>query len=235
MFNIENWHIDDPYPHMHLDKIEPLSARAWSFLSRSKEKGVVQQGFLNVVGAIDMMSGMEYHHTNFCNIIREAAVLPSLHPRSSAKKRLLTHEAVAYLNRMGQFYHFASSQFVTGRVSDWESMISTIKKYKKFRDKHSAHRSIDKPRPEDNPHFQQVHAWSFSSLGGCLFAPKPGREFTLSKDNIVNPRRMWTDSYLCCQMIGGKKNETLNLSIEREHPVFISEAHSLVENLLSME
>lgn len=235
MFNLKDWRIEDSYPGTPLDEIDPISSRAWAALIRSKDNDVVQQGFLNLVGAIDMMRGLEYHHTNFCNIVGEIALLPLLDSRSSEKKLLLVHEAVAYLNRLGQFYHFASSQFVATKITSWENMIPTIIKFKRFRDKHGAHRSIDKPRREDNPHVQKVHAWSFSSLGGHLFSPKPGKAINLSKSDIMNPYRMWTEFYLCFQMIGDGENDTLNLSIEREHPIFIIEAYDLISSLLSLE
>jgi len=76
MFNLKDWRIEDPYPGTPLDEIDPHSSRAWAALSRSKDNDIVQQGFLNLVGAIDMMRGLEYHHTNFRNIVGEIALLP---------------------------------------------------------------------------------------------------------------------------------------------------------------
>jgi len=233
MFDPKHWRLEDPCPAKPLGQIIPLSLRAWSALVRSKDKTVFERGFLNLVGAVDMMRGLDYHHDNFCAIINAIAEVRLLDPVSKQKKLMLIHEAVAYLNRLGQFYHFASSDFVTTAVNNWKSIIPTIIKFKRFRDKHSAHRSLDKPR-QDSPHLQQVHAWALSSLGGCLFSPKPGRSISIAPKDILNAQKMWTDSYLCFQLVGDEDNETLNLSIEREHPVFVREAYDLIFRLLSL-
>lgn len=126
---------------------------------RSKDKTIVKEGFLNLVGAVDMMCGLDYHYDRFCTIVNELADLPLFDAQSHQKRLHLCHEAVAYINRLGQFYHFASSDFVKNRVMNWKRSVPTIIKYKRFRDKHSAHRSLDKPQTEDSFHLQQVHAF----------------------------------------------------------------------------
>lgn len=233
MFDPKDWHLKDPFPDQPLDKITPISLRSWCVLVRSKEKIVFKEGFLNLVGAIDMMRGLDYHHERFCTIVSEIAKLPFLDVQCEQKKLYLVHEAVAYINRLGQFYHFASSDFVKTRVSDWDKIIPTIIDYKKFRDKHSAHRSLDKPRKEDSSHLQQVHAWAISSISGNLFSPKPGKVAPMTLEYIFSGKR-WTDSYLNFQLIGNSVTDTHNLSIEREHPLFINEAYKLISSLLSL-
>jgi hypothetical protein len=233
MFAPDDFGIEDPYPQLPLADIHPHSARAWAALSRSKDRDIVRQHLIRIVGAIDMMSGLEYHHGNFCRIIGEPALLPSLHPLASERHLFLVHETVAYLNRLGQFYHFASSQFVSNTVPEWKDMIPTIAKFKRFRDKHSAHRSLDKPKSEDGPSVPEVHAWAFSSLGDHLFCPKPGTRPAVSPADFENSYKRWIERYLCYQLIDDGKHDTLNLSIEREHPVFIAEAYQLIAALLS--
>lgn len=140
MFNPKDWNLEDPCPDKRLSEIFPLSVRAWSGLIRSKDNAVFEKGFLNLVGAVDMMMGLDYHHDNFCTIINTLTKLPYLYTLTKRESRFLIHEAVAYLNRLGQFYHFASSEFVTSVVPNWDKIIPTIIKFKRFRDKHSAHR-----------------------------------------------------------------------------------------------
>lgn len=233
-FNPQNWSLKDPCPNQPLEMITPISQRGWSALVRSKDKTVVKDGFLNLVGAVDMMSGLDYHCARFCTIVNEIAELPLLDVQSQQKKLYLIHETVAYLNRLGQFYHFASSDFVKIRIKDWEQVITTIIQYKKFRDKHSAHRSLDKPRKEDSLLFQQMHAWAFSSIGGSLFAPKPGVVVVPMTTKDILERKYWANSYLCFQLGGSSSADTYSLSIEREHPVFINEAYNLISALLSL-
>lgn len=232
MFEPRNWRLEDPCPGLPLANINPPSSRAWAALIRSRDKDVVRRSFLGIVGAIDMMRGLEYHSGNFCRIINEIALLSLLDAVSLEKKLTLIHEGVAYLNRLGQFYYFASSRLVRGIVSDWNSIIPMIVKLKRFRDKHSAHRSIDKPKPGDKAHVQEVHAWVFSSLGGGLFSPKPGKARVWSPSDFMNQYKMWTESYFCFQLIGDGEHDTLNLCIERDHPVIISEAYELISAVL---
>jgi hypothetical protein len=147
MFAPEYFRIEDLHPGLPLGEIRPLSSRAWTLLSRSKTKDIVRQHLIRIVGAIDMMKGLEYHNANFCRIIAELAFLPSLHPLASERHIFLVHETVAYLNRLGQFYYFASSQLVSNMVPEWRDMIPTIAKFKRFRDKHTAHKIIGDSHP----------------------------------------------------------------------------------------
>jgi hypothetical protein len=179
-----------------------------------------------------MMRGLECHYGSFRRIVTELAFLPVHGSTTSEKKLSLVHETVAYLNRLGQFYYFASSQFVSGTVPQWQDMIPTIIKFKRFRDKHSAHRSLDAPKPEDGFLDQEVHAWAFSSLGGTCSHPKPGTRPLGSFADWLNPYRQWIESYFFLQLKGDGKHDTLNLSVEREHPVFIGEAYNLISALL---
>ena len=231
MFDPKYWNLDDPYSLLDLNDITPLSARAWSAFVRSKSKNIVKEGFLNFIGSIDMMLGLEYHYVNFCSILNEISELPILDVHLRDKKLSLIHEAVAYLNRLGQFYYFASSDFVTTKVNNWENIIPTIIKFKRFRDKHSAHRSLDKPRNQDSSHHQQIHALALSSIGGLIFSPKHGKNISITQTNFR--QKIWTDAYPCFQLAGDEYNDTLNLCIEKEHPVFSSEAYDLIYTLLS--
>lgn len=232
-FDPKNIPLEDPHPNLPLDKINLLSSRAWTLLIRSKDKNLVRRHFISIVGAIDMMRGLEYHHENFCRIITELGFIPLHTPLEETKRLGLVHEAVAYLNRLGQFYYFASSEFVSNSLPQWRDIIPTIFKFKRFRDKHSAHRSLDTPRFDDNPRDQQVHAWTFSSLGGIYSQPKPGVKPLISYSNFINPYKIWIERYCCFQLKGNGKQGTINLSVEREHPIFINEAYGLIFTLLS--
>ena len=57
-------------------------------------------------------------------------------------------ELVAYLNRLGQFYYFTKSTFVTNINKTALSLIPRIDELKIFRMKNTAHRSLDAPRDE---------------------------------------------------------------------------------------
>lgn len=99
-------------------------------------------------GYFQMRDGLKYHFTNF----------EMLHTKLDAKNKLWTnppllldkevlfamkHEATAYLNRMGQFFYFAVSRRIRGKIGDLKKLIPTVIKFIKFRDKQTAHREFD--------------------------------------------------------------------------------------------
>src|SRR5262245_9863248 len=125
--DISKWRTEDPSPGMELADIPTTSVRARALLARSKESPVLRVGYLNFVGAIRMIEGLEYHHQRFLDIIAQLC-------RGDATARPgLDHEATAYLNRLGQFCYFAGSKFVEGRVSDALDLIPTFEKLFIFR------------------------------------------------------------------------------------------------------
>jgi hypothetical protein len=133
MLSIDNYSVRDPYHGEPLQQITRPSSRATSLLARNKQNPLLRSGFVNIIGAIEMLAGMEYHNDNF---IRICAGLAKGKIRDEQDLR---HEAVAYVNRMGQFYYFAKSKFVKSAVGNSDMFIPTIVKFKVFRMKHVAH------------------------------------------------------------------------------------------------
>jgi hypothetical protein len=64
-----------------------------------------------------MMEGLEYHHDN---IIRITGALAN---GDDVSEKGVDHEAIAYLNRVGQFYYFAKSYFVRSAITDFRALI----------------------------------------------------------------------------------------------------------------
>ncbi len=234
MFKPSDWRLEDPNLHVPLEDIHPLSERAWSLLTRSRSLPNAQTGFLNILGGIDMMRGMAYHYENSLQLIDRISKLPFR--VGGTLKPSLIHETVAYINRLGQFYYFAESSFVSSKIPDWELRIPTIVKFKRIRDKHTAHRSLDKPRPVDTPHMQNVHAWAMSSIGGLVFEPKPKIQVPSPLHEILtNPGRWWKQNFVGFQMLGDfrqRPDTTINCSVEKDHPILESECYGIIECLL---
>jgi hypothetical protein len=132
---------------------------------------------------------------------------------------------------MGQFYYFAHSDFAKQFVADPDALAPTIARYKRFRDKHSAHRAIDAPRNDDTQHARSNYAWALSSLGGMGFAPKPAQP-SRSGPQPFNPRVIWLQNYFQLQLFDGTPGSALNFSLEREHPAISVEAYRLLEAIL---
>ena len=171
-----SWNFTDPFPALKLQDIFPLSARALSWLARaSKDTTFPQPRSVQIAGGAIMLGGLEYHHGNFLERLNHLA---SYYDRLAARMRdlmehrpgeppwpmatesertifdALDHEAFAYLNRLGQFHTFAKACSV-------EHLIPHASELMLFRHKHTAHRSIDVPWPEDDPQLQEAHAMAF--------------------------------------------------------------------------
>jgi hypothetical protein len=235
MFSIKQFHfIKDPANDIPLNQVMPISLRIWTLFARNREKQILHTGFLNLNGTIDMTSGLEYHYANFMDTVSRLSELPFVSDETNRSENSLRHEIIAYLNRMGQFYHFAKSSFVTRRIPNALDFIPTISKFKVFRDQHSAHRSIDYPHKEDSVGVQQAQAWGLSSVGGLHFRPKENSKPPTNENEWMDSKRRWTQRYLCFQMRVKGENEFLNFIIEQEHPRIIAEAFNLVEKLIEL-
>ena len=134
----------------------------------------------------------------------------------------LLHEAVAYVNRGGQYYYFAISSLVTQTIG--QALIPHLDKILQFRHKHSAHRSVDKPRREDTEHLQTVHAMSLSDYGGRLWIPR-------SPNSTIGSPPFWGRAFLGYQ-IHTAPNDVVELIIERDHDALMQESFSVLETLL---
>ncbi|HEV2547986.1 MAG TPA: hypothetical protein VGU20_11650 [Stellaceae bacterium] len=71
--SIRDWNFEDPFPSVPLENIARVSMRALALMARSRDAAVLGVGFVNVAGAIEMMRGMDYHHTKFLSIVRALA------------------------------------------------------------------------------------------------------------------------------------------------------------------
>lgn len=148
--NPKNWNIIDPCPNKELDNIKSFADRAVALYARNKIN--ITNGHLQIIGAIFMLKGLEYHYENFLNINSK---IPKITSEQFTKENLnnflinrekslilsqnLAHEACAYLNRLGQFRKFYGSKFAQNNSP--KSLIGEI--LNTFRDNYSAHRKID--------------------------------------------------------------------------------------------
>lgn len=221
-----HYRIEDSFPDSPLPSISPVSARAWALLARSRDNPVLQQHFLQVSGAVSMMKGLDYHHDNFMRIIGGLA------RGDEIDESPLFHEAVAYVNRGGQFHYFARSRFVKG----WLGTIGLpkIDVLKHFRDKAGSHRSFDLLQAYDDPQIRTVHARSLSEFGSRLFIPKQPLSMA---DLFGGCAKFWGLAYLVFHSHTGQQHkgphEMYELVIERDHSAVMNEAYAVFERLLT--
>ena len=152
---------EDPRAGVRLDQIVPIPLRAKSWFVRAaaanswSEEDSVKYG-----GAVFMLEGMQYHHENFLRLLDAlkdyyqalhataldalggvATSMPAFSCEDEAIENNCQHEAIAYINRMGQFFTFARSMRL-------DALMPTASDLMVFRNKFAAHRSMDAPRGE---------------------------------------------------------------------------------------
>jgi hypothetical protein len=214
-----NWNFDDPAPGVTLSEIESLAVRAGALIFRSQSP-LLNTHFVNINGAVAIFSGIEYHYYNYIGAIRRLKSPPGIGMSA------VRHEAVAWVNRVGQFYYFLKSTLVTNNIPN--STYPTINYVLPFRNKHSAHRSIDAPRTEDTSNAQLILAMMLSELGGSLWTPRPGVTLPLHSPPFQTPS---ATHYLAFQM-QLPDGSTQNLVIEQDHGNVMLEGYKNLELLL---
>lgn len=153
-----------------------MSLRARSWLARTVQAGgIADDRTVQVIGGVAILAGLDYHHDQFVRHLKRAhsyfeqqhllsqpqvdssliTKIPYRLPTAATERTLaaLDHEAVAYLNRLGQFAYFA-------KAMDLQHLIPQIDTLLPFRHKHTAHRSIDMPRKE-SPTEREWQAMAF--------------------------------------------------------------------------
>jgi hypothetical protein len=210
------WNLTDFNSGIPLEQIPLLSERAASRLQRSNSP-LLDTNLFEIHGAIAMMSGMDYHHSRYCEITSDILPYPS---DSRLQHEALQHEAVAWINRVGQFSFFVKSKFVIARIG--KTTNPNIDLVLAFRNKHTAHRSIDAPWHGDTVTLQAQHAMSLSGFGGVFGKPRDGVEQTIPSSGKT--------CYLGFQLNTG--SDHLTLYIEELHPHLIQECYAIIDKLL---
>lgn len=140
----------------------------------SRTAGFPEARFVQIAGSMNILSGLDYHHHQF--MLRVDRLVPyydrhpsfTKHAPDHSNENLvwpiatdaerehfdaLDHEAVAYLNRIGQLFYFA-------RSLQLKQLLPRVTELLSFRHKHTAHRSID-VREDESTDLLEMHAMSF--------------------------------------------------------------------------
>ncbi len=202
------FNIADPRPGEQLSDIMPLSARAKCWLARVNV-GIPEEETIQTIGAVTMLEGLDYHYSRFMELMKRLdryfsyrRVPLSAHSNESLQRLLptpietedlngLDHESVAYLNRLGQFHTFAKAHGMAARLPKMHELMV-------FRNKYSAHRSIDAPRGESQ-YEREYQAMAFGFY-----------------------RIITREGFPTYQMPSGKKHHEFD--IYHDHPIIMQEA-----------
>ena len=157
-----------------------------------------------------MIDGLIYHHSNYIK------AMYSLYPfttetysnklkveKNGMLYKVMRHETIAYLNRLGQFYYFAKSQ-KSIMICD---LMPTIIKFIPLRMKGTAHRALDAPRTNDV------------------------EEFSIQLDNLMHgSSKLYFKGRFILQL-RLSNGEFLHFGIIEEHDKIIFEAKELIRLL----
>ena len=143
-----------------------------------------------LVGVLDMIGGLEYHYKKIKHYEKSAykRVLEieslaesrekSIANLSPTNHHLASHEAVAYINRVGQLACFFRSDWFKNAVPEQAiaSKIPTILALQPIRNKFTAHRQIDAPRHDDCSNLGLLNRYGLSHvLSGPIGKPEEVR------------------------------------------------------------
>lgn len=222
--SIDSYQFHDRYSKFDLAEIPDDISRIQSLIVRKKQHELVASNFYTLAGALEILKGMRYHFQNVLKLTAELGI--EVFPENRITE-LIEHESIAYLNRAGQFYHFSTSDLITPLIGKIKEIAPTLCDANVFRNKHAAHRSIDKPRKEDTLYLQEQHAISLNKYGGAQWGPKPG---TKPSENRL--AMDYSQYYFISQVQLDDGKTVLFFSVERDHPKITSEAYAVYEAAL---
>jgi hypothetical protein len=198
MLTTKDKHIGVP-----LEEIYPISERLYSFYARNSSKIKIKGKEINVVGAMEILEAMDYHYSNFISL------------RNSENNINQTHDVVAYLNRMGQFFTFADSEFCKG-FSLSKNQLPKISELILFRHKAASKRNIDL-KNSDSKYLKEAQAYSLLSINTKMFLGK--KEYWLplpNKEKNINSVSNW-----------------IKFRPEDDHLIIMEESYLFLEKLIN--
>lgn len=218
-----SWIFFDQFPNLRLLEIFPLSVRAMCWLARAPLNNIFpKEKVVQIAGGVSMLGGLDYHHNHFISQFHQLASYYKRHesylrdsmnghrsnlpyPNSTEAERQilnsLEHEAIAYINRIGQFYYFAEAL-------GHQSCLLRASELMDFRNKHTAHRSIDKTRRGEAVHERMWQAMSFGFY------------------------HLSIGSFPVFQI--SNKGQIIELHMRDDHPIIMKQALSVLQAIHSM-
>jgi hypothetical protein len=198
------------------------SKRVLSLIVQNKHKIKDKHDYTQIMGSLQFLEGLEYHYNNFTNHLQNLAAKECLSDDS-----MLDHEAVAYINRLGQVYYFI-------RFLRKLKQCPKIKELYLFRRKNTGHRSIDLPTDEDTQHEQ---IWQSGCLRRKSFSGKFDENFTVDdfqeyKNDFLNPKRyIHKKVFVSYQILSGNKHADFTPQID--HPIILKEIEEVYIKLFA--
>lgn len=198
-------------------------------------------------GLLDIMDGLEYHHKKISRyeLAAQRLVVKLELAKSNAMSLIelaqgtnhhpATHEAVAYLNRLGQLSYFFKSDWFCGQVSEPSiaSAIPSILALLPIRHKLAAHRQIDVPRKGDSPNLGFNQFKLLNTVKGPIGNPQAAR---ISYSFPTNEREKLLEIHRPTPIANveyfGGSNHIVIFTPTQIHPTILAETFNLMELFL---
>lgn len=218
-------------------RIKNPSKKLFHLFSYYSESEAYNTNKNNLGGFIDMIEGLEYHFKRHCMFEKKARLNK---PYNKAK-----HEAVSYINRMGQIYKAFISPWFRNYINqeNAQNIIPTICALEPIRNKFTAHRQQDDPRNDDCDSLGIQHFGLIPSIVGKIQSSDKSNLLTpyvidpksnLSYDFPTKQRLFKDKKYPAVEGIEyiGKNNNVIIFTPTINHPVILKEIFLLLEKFL---
>jgi len=166
-------------------------------------------------GATAILNGLKYHAEKYSTLQDTLDRIDHMDQDQSSIIRTtindMNNEAIAYFNRVGQFYYFARSQKIADIINDYEQYIPRILQLKIFRMKQSAHRATDNPRgenPNNMAQLDRLFTYQYMTLNKKLW-------FQVLLDDVDPITR----------------RPCVNFFLQEDHPIVVSEIENFIRLL----
>lgn len=214
--------LKDARENTPLEDIPMLSSRMSSLIVRNKHKIRDMHDFAQIWGSLEMVRGLEYHHSNFLIHLQSLSKKSSLEDDSP-----LDHEAIAYINRLGQMHFFVNSLELL-------QVCPKIDELFLIRNKNTAHRSIDAPRKDSK--FEQI--WQAGCFMRRIFSGKVKPDFDPNKDMLkdmeifLSPQRYLSEeAFVSYQLLSNDNHATF--IPQKDHPIILKEIEAVYTQLFN--
>lgn len=218
--------------------------------AKHKQSKIFEENELELMGLVDMVGGLEYHYENFARMegVRREEFRKFIEEKSetSTMSENIIHEAVAYLNRLGQVYTLLKSKWVQRYLMEENLAVycPTILSLIPLRNKFASHRSIDDPRGETPTQLANHAALSYGVNWGGKKITNDSLALEFDGLNIVfkiqiskNHRSLILTKFhpTLTNDIEEFSGETLwvNFTLTNNHPIICDEIINVIKKILT--
>lgn len=185
----KNHNFQDQYAGVELSSIPVLSDRLHSAYVRSLKNEKLRHSYISIYGVVFMVQALEYHFGNFEFLNNRISAPDAENLLDSGRQRLISEakfEAISYINTVGWINKWLHAHD--------QSALKCKEIAESFRNKFTAHRTVDDPRKGETKEERLLHSLAFTGTswnksGDIVFQiqKKPGdtAQLDISNDHDI--------------------------------------------------